>query len=276
MESSNLNINSMNLPKNFEKNLIHISLKTSINHIFQDNVSKINFYDFINNKILFQFKTPEFFITSITKFKFINSSNPNNYLLISSHSKYKKIKNEIFLIENNNNNLKKVEISLSKCLEDEIQKIIILDNNDIVAIVNWKYVSYFINGESNCKRFFRNLNKGHYILGLIKLSQKRFCFLSSINSKENMLIIFNKDFNSKEKIIKIIKPLFNIKNNLIFNIKNNKIIIIGKFEFIILDINSLQIQTRYQTGLICNILPFNKNNNCNNNEKYTYLAFNYF
>ena len=91
-----------------------------------------------------------------------------------------------------------------------------------------------------------------------------------------MLVIFNENFNSKEIIIKIIKPLFNIKNNLIFNIKNNKIIIIGKFEFIILDINSLQIQTRYQTGLIYNILPFNKNNNYNNNEKYTYLAFNYF
>ena len=169
MESSNLNINSMNLPKNFEKNLIHISLKTSINHIFQDNVSKINFYDFINNKILFQFKTPEFFITSITKFKFINSSNPNNYLLISSYSKYKKIKNEIFLIENNNNNLKKVEISLSKCLEDEIQKIIILDNNDIVAIVNWKYVSYFINGESNCKRYLLLIQKKICLLYLIKI-----------------------------------------------------------------------------------------------------------
>ena len=48
--------------------------------------------------------------------------------------------------------------------------------------------------------------------------------------------------------------------------------VIGKFEFIILDINSLEIQTRYKTGLICNILPFNKNNNYNNNEKYTYFA----
>ena len=257
----------MNLSQSLNKDSIYIPAKTYINHTFSIDTRDFNFYDFANRKNIINLYNSSF-ITSISKFKYINCSDTNHYLLISYRSKI----NEIYLIENNGLKLKKVENSLSKCLEGEIQKLIVLENNDILAITNWQKVAYYTNNDLNYKNFFKNINKGDYVLGVIKLPEKKFGILSTNDYLTDMLVIFDENFQSEEKIIEITKPLFNIKNNIFFKTANNKMIIIGKYGFIILDINSLQIQTKIRTGLICFVLPFNEKIIGNNNEKYKYLA----
>ena len=69
----------------------------------------------------------------------------------------------------------------------------------------------------------------------------------------------------------MLKPIYNLKNNIFFKTNKDKVIIIGKFEFIIFDPFLLEIQTIISTGLICCALPFNKENN-NYKEIYTFLA----
>ena len=44
--------------------------------------------------------------------------------------------------------------------------------------------------------------------------------------------------------------------------------IIGKYEFIIFDINYLEINTIYEVGLICAVLPFNDDVITKNNDNY--------
>ena len=135
-----------------------------------------------------------------------------------------------------------------------------------------KNISYYIYEKQNYKKFFNNINKGDYIIGLIKLSKNRFCFLSTFNEESFIFILFCQDFSSKEKEIKMPKPIYNIKNNIFFKINKEKVIIVGKFEFIIFDPILLEIQTIISTGLIYCSLPFNKKNNYNYDQIYDFLA----
>ena len=69
----------------------------------------------------------------------------------------------------------------------------------------------------------------------------------------------------------MMKPNYDIKNNIFFKINKEKVIIIGKFEFIIFDPILLEVQTMVDTGLICGVLPFNKENN-DYDETYHYFS----
>ena len=167
-------------------------------------------------------------------------------------------KTEIYLIENNGTKLKKIKNFLNNCFDEiNIQKLILLENRNIVTISNDGYnLCFFKKDGLNYKRFFRNLNKYYYIYGLCKLSHNRFCFLSKEN--ENMIFeLFNEDFTSKEKILKIQYPIDKRNNNFMFKINDDKVIIIGKYEFVIFNVNYLEIQTIYKVGLILCVQPFN-------------------
>ena len=158
----------------------YIPIKTLKNYIFSNVITNFTFYDCNSDEKIdycYNGYWYNLFINSINKF-FINNI---NYLLISASKKerfsLKIAENALYIIKGKE--LKKEENSLSKCLEEEIQKIIILDNKDVVALRNRKLISYYLYNNSNYKKFFNNLNKGDYIFGLIKLSKNNFCYLSS-------------------------------------------------------------------------------------------------
>lgn len=254
-------INSENISTHLEKGKIYLPISTTKNYICPQKKKELILYDYKTHKNILTIKA-DYDIISFNKI-----SNNSNYFLISQ-----KGKNFLILIKDNEKSMEVVNNSLSKCLEEQIQKIIFLDNQNAVTITNNQLISFYIYDNFNYKRFFRNLNKGGYILGLIKLPQNRFCFLSLFDQKNLLFVKFNEDFTTKEKIIRIDTPIYNIKNNIIFKINSqkDKIIIIGKFEFYIYDVNFLEIQTIYNPGLICSVLPFNKDKN--DTEKYKYFA----
>jgi len=103
------------------------------------------------------------------------------------------------------------------------------------------------------------------------LPNNGFCFISSSHSKM-IFVLFNEDFTSIEKEIKLRRPLENIKNNIMFKYNNDKVIIIHKNGFIIFDVKSYDIQTIFNTGLVCGVLPFNSKLNEINKDYYKYLA----
>ena len=257
-------INISNLSGKLENDSIYIPIKTIKNYIFA------SLYDFSSNKIIDQIFSNNYYINSINKILMNNII----YLHVSLNRKDRFspsiYENTFFTIKDGK--LKKEENSLSKCLEEDIQKIIILDNKDVVALRNRKKISYYIYNNSNYKKLFNNLNKGDYIFGLIKLSKNNFCYLSANDPQNFKFTFFDENFITKEKEIKMLKPIYNIRNNnIIFKINKEKVIIIGKFEYIIFDPILLEIQTIISTGLICGVFPFNKENN-DYDEKYHYFA----
>lgn len=255
-------INSENLSDILDNKKIYLPINTIKSYISPKAKKELILYDYNTHKNLLTIKSDNDIISCN---KLLNNS---NYYLISLTEKIL-----LLLIKDNGKSFEKVENSLSKCLEGNIQKIIFLDNQNAITITNNKLISYYMYNNSNYKRFFKNLNKGGYIYGLIKLPQNKFCFLSVFDEESLLFVEFNEDFTHKEKIIKIERPIDNIKNNIIFKIKSrqDKIIIIGKSEFYIYDINFLEIQTIYSPGLICGVLPFNKGKN-ENEEIYEYFA----
>ena len=272
MESNKLSpkINITNLSDILNGDSKYIPIKRIKSYIFPDNLSNFILYDYNTNKIINKISSSDnYFIFSINKIMINNIS----YLIISSSEKINKslinYNNLLFRIKDKA--LKKEENSLIKCLEEEIHKVIILDNKDVVALRNREYISYYIYNNSNYKKFFNNLNKDGYIFGLIKLTKNNFCFLSLKSLDTFKFTLFDENFFSKEKEIKMMKPSINIKNNIFFKVNKGKIIIIGNFEFIIFDPILLEIQTIINTGLICGVLPFNKRNN-DYNEIYHYFA----
>ena len=88
-----------------------------------------------------------------------------------------------------------------------------------------------------------------------------------------LFVQFYEDFSSEEKKIEKEPPIDIIKNNILFKINKNKVIIIGKNEFIIFDVNHLEINTIFEVGLICSVLPFNDGIITNNDDNcYNYMA----
>ena len=263
-------INITNLSDKLENDSIYIPIKTIKNYIFPDKITNFSLYDFSSNKIIDQIFSNNFYINSVNKILMNNII----YLHVSQNRKDRFSPsiygNTFFTLKDGK--LKKEENSLSKCLEEEIQKIIILDNKDVVTLRNRKKISYHIYNNSNYKKLFNNLNKGDYIFGLIKLSKNNFCYLSANDPQSFKFTFFDENFITKEKEIKMLKPIYNIRNNnIIFKINKEKVIIIGKFEYIIFDPILLEIQTIISTGLICGVFPFNKENN-DYDEKYHYFA----
>ena len=159
--------------------------------------------------------------------------------------------------------------------KNKIQEIIILENQNIITLENYIKISYYEKDKLNYKKVFNNLNKYYFIFELCKLQSNRFCFISNLDQEHIHFYALNcDDFASKEKEIKMKKPISNIKNKNIFPISNDKVIIISKYEFYIFNINILEIQTIYDVGLICSVLPFSmKKDDMNCNYEFFAIIF---
>jgi hypothetical protein len=169
-------------------------------------------------------------------------------------------------MENDKLNLQNANDSfLKNILEFSINRIIFLDNDSIV-VWNGK-LSFYIKKNLSYEKFFNNLNKYGPILELCKLSDNRFCYLTS----EMLIILFNEDFSSKVIDLKIESAKNNI-NIKMFKISNDKMIIIGNSEFIIFDVNLFEILLNFQVGSIYFATPFNEKGFSDDNDIYHNLA----
>lgn len=231
-----------------DNNSILLPIKNFNNYICPDKTQNIIFIDF--NQENLNFSNHLEFNDNINSLSRITLEN-KKYLFIA-----KSTINELYLIQDNNKFIKKENTSF-ECFEDKsIQQLVILDNKNIVSIIDSIKISFFNYKNSKYVKFFNNLNKDGIILGLLKLPNNKFCFLS-YTFKGMAFILFNEDFSSKYKEIQKDPPIRIVKNNIMFKINKNEVMIIGKYEFFIFDINYFEICQIFKVGLICSILPFN-------------------
>ena len=256
-----------------EKETAIIPIKTIKNYSCPPATNQITIYDFNKNKNDANFNIKSFFqnnnIISIKKI----SLDTKQYLLLSCN-----INKELFLIQDHNN-LKQIENPLVKFLQNEkIEKFIILDNKNIVAVIRGDKLSFYIYKDEKYNKFFNNLNKYNFLINeIIKLENNRYIYTQRSAaldqggqrlpypagvgkgsfSEKMIIILFNEDFTSKEKSINIEKPIDIVRNDKLFKIKDNKVIIIGKTGFVIFDLNTFEEQTYFDVGLIYCVLPFN-------------------
>jgi tRNA G10 N-methylase Trm11 len=152
-------------------------------------------------------------------------------------------KNELYLIEKNEN-LKNVEIASFKPFENEkINRIIILDNKNIVAVVDGNKLSYYEYKNEQYTKLFNNINKFNAIYELNKFQNNSYYFLTFNENLNIEMILFNEDFTSIEKEISVKRPIRTFRNNKLFKINNNRVVIIGNKEFIVFNLISFEVQT---------------------------------
>ena len=257
MEKKNLSFNKNNL-------MNYIPIKTFKNYACSKNIKNLILCDFTkkNNKKNDYIKFPikDKIEHVINKIKIENKI----FLIVS-----KQKTTELYLMENDKLNLQKSNNSfLKNIIESSINRIIILDNDNIV-VWNGK-LSFYIKKNLSYEKFFNNLNKYGPILELCKLSDNRFCYLTSEMSTM-FIILFNEDFSSKVKKLGISSAKKNI-NFTMFKICNDKIVIIGNSQFIIFDINFFEIILNFEVGFIYFATPFNEKGFIDNNDIYHNLA----
>jgi hypothetical protein len=233
-----------------QKESLLIPIKTIKNYSCLPSSNQIIIYDFNKNKSI---KILDIFSNDIISINKVTLDN-ENYLFISDV----KNKRELFLIENDNK-LKKVKNSFKKFLKMEnIDKFIILDNKDLVAVVGKYKLSFYLYKNGAYHKYFNNINKDNEIFDLHKLEDNKYIYLSH-SYKCMALNLFNADFSSKRILLETEKPIESLKSNNLFFIKNNKIIIIGKKKFIVFNLDAFEEQTFFELGIICYVLPFNNN-----------------
>ena len=239
----------------------YIPIKTFQNYACSKKTTKLILCDFTkkNNKKddFIKFALKDNIEHVINKIKIDNKI----FFIVSKQNK-----SELYIMENNKLNLQSTNNSfLKNILEFSINRIIFLDNETIV-VWNGK-LSFYIKKNLSYEKFFNNLNKYGPILELCKLSDNRFCYLTS----EMLIILFNEDFSSKVIDLKIESPKDNI-NIKMFKISNDKMIIIGNSEFIIFDVNLFEILLNFQVGFIYFATPFNEKGFSDDNDIYHNLA----
>ena len=264
MEEINNSSHNTKIPfevNNIDNESILISIKTIKNCICPSSTKKIIIYDSNNNENnLYNEIVFSDAIFSIQKITLDNK----NYLYFSSGNN-----NDLYLIEDNKT-LKKVENpSFEPFKNEKINKIIILDDKNIVAVVGGIKLSFYEYKNEQYTKFFNNINKYGNIYELHKLQNNSYYFLARQDYNSIIMIQFNEDFTSKEKEMDIRGPTKHLKNNILFKIKHNRVVIIGFKEFIIFNLNSFEEQTIVSEGLICCALPFN---NIIDKDYYDYFA----
>jgi hypothetical protein len=233
-----------------QKESLLIPIKTIKNYSCLPSSNQIIIYDFNKNKSI---KILDIFSNDIISINKVTLDN-ENYLFISDV----KNKRELFLIENDKK-LTKVKNSFTKFLKtEEIDKFIILDNKDLVAVVGKYKLSFYFHKNGTYHKYFNNINKDNEIFDLHKLEDNKYIYLSH-SYKCMALNLFNADFSSKRILLETEKPIESLKSNNLFFIKNNKIIIIGKKKFIVFNLDAFEEQTFFELGIICYVLPFNNN-----------------
>ena len=160
---------------------------------------------------------------------------------------------------------------LFPCLNSKTRQIIILDNKNIVTNEGEKKISFYINKNLEYEKLFNNINKYGLILGICKLDNNEFCFLSLLDNDGLILSKLNQDFCSQEKELKNIEFNTNTLNNIFFRIAKNSIIIVGSSNFIIFNIKHFEIVTIKETDKIYSALSFTLKNQGIGEEEYLAL-----
>lgn len=155
-------------------------------------------------------------------------------------------------------------------LNNKIKQLIILDNKDIVAHDENNNLSYYIYKNSKYEKFFNNINKYNFILGLYKLDNNEYCFLSLNNEFELILSKFSEDFSSKESQLKNVKYNDNTLNNILFRIRKNYYVIIGLSSILTFNMKYFEMVTLKETDII--YCALNITLKPIDNDEYEYLA----
>ena len=246
-------INLLKINKYECQNIIYLPINTIKAYKIPEKTKKICFYDF-TDKYDYNIK----YKLSIPGIK-------NNPLIMNTitldNKKYLYIsqkKDNFFLLENNSFEI--VKNRLSKLYKSKnFEFLIILDNKNIVAGISG-ILSFY---KSNFEKYFNNLNKYNKIIGLSKLSNNRFCYLTEFGKK---LVVYDENFAEKEMTLKNNSYKFGL-----INLPNDHILIADNSKIIIIDINYFEIKTIFEIEKICYILPFYKNTN-NNDDYFNNIA----
>ena len=247
-----------------EKTSTIIPIKTINNYECVPFTKQIIIYDFNKDKNNSEFNNKIDFVDNISSVNKITFDN-KDYLYISGNL------TELYLIEKDKEKLTKVNNFLKDLTGTfhHLDKFVILDNKNIVAEIGNKKISFFEYKNSTYKQFFNNLNKYGSIYNLHKLENNKFLFICQ-NNEGIAIVSYNEDFTSKIKEIEIEGPIKNLKNNRTFIINNNRLIIVARKNLIIFNLEFFEIETIYEVGQICCVLPFNNINNDKN--LYNYFA----
>ena len=207
-------------------------------------VNELNVYekDTYIKKIIFENKSYLYFFKS------------NRLYLTNDDINYEQTENKSFSIFKNKN----------------IRYLIILDDKNIVANIGKEIISFFEYKDLKYEKFFNNINKYYTIIGLLKLDNSKFCFLSIFELNKLKLLTFKEDFTSEEITLKYIKCNEHTINNIIFKINKDYIVIVGFSEFIIFSLKYNEIVTVVETDIIISVLNITLNNP--ELEEYEYMA----
>ena len=261
-DNNSIDINSYKGIK-FDNNFIYIPLRTINTFIYTKKAEGLFFCEYNQNNFI---SIKKIDITnypiSLSRFKYYNS----DYLIISNN-----LKNDIYLIDDNGKELRKIDNLFNDCLDKNIQKLIVLDNKIIIACDNI-YISTYKQENSIYKQYFHDINKNGRVLGLCKLSNNRFCCLSNSSYDGFIFKLFNEDYSLEIFELERIEKIYDNTLNHLFKISNDKVIVIGECEFIILNLKfGIEIETIFKVGLIFSTLPFNFNN-IDDLDYYNYFA----
>ena len=241
-------------PKTFTKNIC-LNNKHEINKIIlfnEDNIDDEYFMDKLN------LNNSDKYINKIAFDK--------NYLFLSNSNLLYEINDNVHnKIFGRTNNL------LKSCFKNEnIRYLIVLDNKNIVANAGENKICFFNFVNGKYEKFFNNINKYGEIIGLLKLDNNEFCFLSKKYDGFPIISKFDEGFYSVEKTLTSMTCNENNISNLIFKISNKYIVIVGSNNFAIFNVKFFEINTIIETDEIISSLNMNWKNL--NKDEYEYMA----
>ena len=260
-KSELLSISNIKIFNNFDIDTLLISYKTFKKFLCAREHHIIKYIIFFDeNK---NYKERNYLLKLNQNEKYINKIILDQEYLCFSRSE------ELYLFKGENNFSKSKNI-LSPCFNKLTRQLIILDNKDIVAHEGKDKISFYIHKDSKYEKFFNNINKYGLILGLCKLDNNEYCFLSRFKEDELILSKFYEDFTSQEKELKNIEFNKNTLNNIIFKINKNYVVIIGSSHFVLFNIEHFEIVTIIETDTIYSSLNITLKNQ--EKEEYEYLG----
>ena len=259
-------ISNIKILDSFRIDTICISPKTFTKNICLNNKHEINKIIFFNEDNI----DDEYFMDKLNlnnSDKYINKiALDKNYLFLSNSNLLYEINDNV-----HNKNFGRTNNLLKSCFKNEnIRYLIVLDNKNIVANAGENKICFFNFVNGKYEKFFNNINKYGEIIGLLKLDNNEFCFLSKKYDGFPIISKFDEGFYSVEKTLTSMTCNENNISNLIFKISNKYIVIVGSNNFAIFNVKFFEINTIIETDEIISSLNMNWKNL--NKDEYEYMA----
>ena len=259
-------ISNIKILDSFRIDTICISPKTFTKNICLNNKHEINKIILFNENNI----DDEYFMDKLNlnnSDKYINKiAFDKNYLFLSNSNLLYEINDNV-----HNKNFGRTNNLLKSCFKNEnIRYLIVLDNKNIVANAGENKICFFNFVNGKYEKFFNNINKYGEIIGLLKLDNNEFCFLSKKYDGFPIISKFDEGFYSVEKTLTSMTCNENNISNLIFKISNKYIVIVGSNNFAIFNVKFFEINTIIETDEIISSLNMNWKNL--NKDEYEYMA----